>query len=380
MVSAESRFIALRAARRFHTGTFGMSSDPQKLLDFIRAAKKQSVGDDFIVAMLRQNGWPERRIFQAFATYYESALGTPVPSRGSRLENARDAFYYLLIFISLGFWTVALVLFADAYVDHAIPSALDYSYNGESFRTQVAGQLATLILAFPLFLFVSRLTALELARRPEAFESGVRKWLTYVALVVTAVTLLLDAVWFLSSYLSGDLTARFAWKAALLFIVASGVFSYYLGIARADAPARRRDIAFGAGAAALVAVALLLGFSSIGSPMSERAYAADQLRISRLSFIASTIHDRWQDAQKAGTPVLPQSLKDVRFLDPEETIDPISSTPFSYWPLAGPSYRLCATFEVVDYATPLQTEWHHPAGLHCFTMNARENTAIVSPH
>lgn len=342
-----------------------VAADLQKLVDFIGSMKDRQVADDFIATILRQNGWAERRIFQAFTAYYEGVLAKPVPSRGSRLESARDAFYYLLTFITLGFWTVALILFAEAYVDRSLPSPLDNSYVVSSFRSQVAGQLATLIIAFPLFLFVSRLVAQEVARRPESFESGVRKWLTYIALVITAVTLLSDAVWFLSSYLSGDLTTRFAWKALVLFLVAAGVFWYYLGTVRGDAASPSRDRVFGWAATAGVVVALVLGFTSIGTPARERAISLDEQRVQRLRSFDETIHTQWMSKH-----TLPASLREVSQMDAASALDPVTSQPFEYTPVNGSTYRLCASFDAASDQTTADRLWKHPAGHHCFVIDA----------
>jgi hypothetical protein len=346
------------------------SQAPDKVLDFVRAAKGKGVADESIVDLLRQNGWSERRVYDALSTYYEDTLGTPIPARGTRVESARDAFYYLLAFITLGCWTVALVLFADQFVDHAIPDAINgYDISSQYFRSQVAGQLATLIIAFPLFLLVSRLIAVEVARRPEALESGVRKWLTYIALVITAMTLIGDAVWFLTSFLTGDLTARFAWKAAVLFIVAAGVFSYYLSTMRSSAPAPRRDWAYGAAASAAVLVALILGFSAAGTPHTQREMAMDETRVNRLTSAAVEIGEYWEhSAQKEGDRHLPASLADLPGT-PADTQDPQTNQPFEYHPGTGSTYSLCATFVTTDSNN--YSKWSHPSGQHCFTLDAR---------
>ncbi len=348
-----------------------MASDPTKLVEFIASAKARNVADEFIASILRQNGWSDRRIFQAFSNYYHDVLGMEVPSRGSRLENARDAFYYLLTFISLGLWTVSLVQFAYAYIDHVLPSSLDWDYAAVSFSSQVAGQLATLIIAFPLFLFMSRVVAKETARRPEAFESAVRKWLTYIALVITAVTLLTDAVWFLSSYLSGELTARFAWQATVLFIVATGIFSFYLGTVRAESIDTRRDWFFASAATAAVAVALVLGFTSIGSPAQQRVASLDDQRITRLSAIGNAIHTRWVDAGAHGNSALPVSLTSMTELDADTIRDPDTHRLFRYLPTRGSQYQLCANFDGTSPPTRYIDFWYHSSGQHCFTFDAR---------
>jgi len=346
-------------------------ADDDKLGSFIRAAKERGVADDFIVALLRQRGWPERRIYQALADYYEGVLGSPVPTRGSRIEQARDAFYYLLAFVTLGFWMVAFFYLADSLVDRAFPSPLDYSYAALTFRHEAAWSMATLLVAFPLFFFVNWIIAREVARRPDALESGVRKWLTYIALVLTAITLICDAVAFLTQFLTGDLTVRFALKALVLFVVAAGVFWYYLGTVRTELPARLRDHSFGWAAIVAVAAALALGFVNIGSPARERALSLDQRRVSDLSQIATAINRQWATSPK-GRFALPATLDKVPSLGDVQTKDPVTSRPFEYAPTSGTTYKLCATFEAQSFTDVRSSgqSWNHPAGHYCYALDA----------
>ena len=54
-----------------------------------------------------------------------------------------------------------------------------------SMRRSVTWQMATLVVAFPIFLLVMRAIVRENAAHPEQLQSGVRKWLTYIALLGT---------------------------------------------------------------------------------------------------------------------------------------------------------------------------------------------------
>lgn len=207
------------------------------LLDFVGAAKRHGLADQFTVSLLSHNGWSERRIYRAFSAFYADALETPLPSRSQHVEHARDAFLYLLNFITLGFWTVALGQIGYALIAHAFSDpAAPYAY--ESLRDQISWQLATLLVTFPIFALVHSLIRRELSRRPDLFDSGIRKWLTYLALVLAALVILTDGVWFLESLLRGELTVRFILDSLVLLILGGGVFHYYL--ATIDPPAEQQ--------------------------------------------------------------------------------------------------------------------------------------------
>ena len=198
-----------------------------ELEGFIAGAKRAQVADAFIFDQLRQAGWPERRIYAAFTAYYAREHGLVLPVRGSRLEYAREALLYLLNFISLAVWITAAGHLFYVLIDRRFPSALDSAYLRESSRFDLSLELAAIIVAFPIFAVVSRLIARSLKARPEGSESGVRRWLTSVALVIAAVIIIGDAIAFLNEFFQGDLTLRFVLKSLVLVVLAGGVFVYY---------------------------------------------------------------------------------------------------------------------------------------------------------
>jgi hypothetical protein len=211
------------------------SADP--LGSFIGTAKERGVPDDALVPLLKQNGWSERRVYRSLSAYYAAVLGVAPPARGGRGVDARDAFLYLLNFITLGFWVVALGELFTILIDHWFPDPAAPDYG--SLLSQVAWPLAAVIVAFPCFALVGRLIAGEIARRPEAADSGIRAWLTYLALVVAAVCVLTDAIWVLDAFLTGALTIRFVLDSVVVIGLGGGVFAYYLASLRQPAPSER---------------------------------------------------------------------------------------------------------------------------------------------
>lgn len=330
--------------------------------EFIAAAKAKGVDDASLVALLKQNGWSERRIYAALSSYYEGDVGLPIPARGGRTENARDAFFYLLAFLTLGIWAVALVILSNDLIDRAFPSALDSVYeNTQYFRESIAGELASLIIAFPIFLFVSTRIVRETKARPESLESGVRKWLTYIALVITAITLVGDGVWFLREFLVGDLTVRFALKAIALFAISGGIFWYYLTTMRPD-HTRSLDRPFAIASSVAVLGCLIWGFSGIGSPSYERALAFDLRRENDLMGLRSQINE-WYGKHKK-LPV---------HISKEAAVDPQTNKPYEYLRGVGSQYKLCTTFKTDRPATSPSDWTHHHAEHTCFPIDAAKS-------
>lgn len=198
-----------------------------ELFPFLRAAKQHGISDGFVAAMLRQNGWSERRIYQAYSAFYSDLLGLPLPARRQRVD-ARDAFLYLLNFITLSFWAVALGQIFYMLIAHWLPDPTQSTPYAGSLREQLSWQVASVVVAFPIFLFVHNLIHRELHARPDLYDSAIRRWLTYVALVIAAIIVITDAVWFIEALIRGELTARFILDSLVLLVLGGGIFTYYL--------------------------------------------------------------------------------------------------------------------------------------------------------
>lgn len=95
--------------------------------------------------------------------------------------------------------------------------------------------MACIIVAFPVFLFVTRFTLRQLKSHPDKLESGVRKWLTYIALLIAAGIVIGDLITFLAYFLRGELTMRFVSKVFTVLVIAGGIFWYYLDSLRGGA-------------------------------------------------------------------------------------------------------------------------------------------------
>jgi hypothetical protein len=210
-----------------------------ELVQFILLARDRGTSDEFISKLLRDYGWPSREVERAFFEVYEGLLGRPLPTpRGASGELARDAFFYLLAFVTLGIWIQALGEMAFIFIDHLIPDSLnrDYSAYGDP-SWPVAFSLARLLVAYPVYLVLMRQINRDLATHREKNFSGVRKWLTYLTLLVAALIAIGAVIAFLTSFLRGELTPRFLLKVLVVLVLDGGVLWYYFDwIRRKPAP------------------------------------------------------------------------------------------------------------------------------------------------
>ena len=209
------------------------------LTEFIEAARARGASDEVLAGVLERQGWPRKDISRAYAGVYERLTGLPIPARAGHLaESARDAFWYLLSFGTLATWTCGLGSLFFTLINLHFPDPMA-PRQFIAPDAEISGAIASLIVAYPLYLLTMRLLIRGVQAQPEKLESGVRKWLTYIALLVASATVIVDLVTFLSYFLRGELTARFALKVTTVLVVAGGVFSYYL--LWLERPAERRD-------------------------------------------------------------------------------------------------------------------------------------------
>ncbi len=206
------------------------TSRSEKLNGFIEAAKGKGASDEFLADLLREQGWGAKDIYAAFRRHYEGLTGLVLPARGEGSgESARDAFLYLLVFSTLATWTTALGSLLFTFIDRWFPDPLAVQRYYEGSPYAVSTEMACIIVAFPVFLFVMRFILRDTEGHPEKVESGVRKWLTYIALLIAAGIVIGDLITFLAYFLRGELTARFVMKALTVIVIAGSIFWYYLG-------------------------------------------------------------------------------------------------------------------------------------------------------
>jgi hypothetical protein len=185
---------------------------------------------------LRAAGWPASAVQGALGSFAETALPIPVPRPQPSLE-AREAFLYLVLFSTLYVAAFNLGSLLFDLINHWLPDASRMPpgaqarvYLGQAIRWSASA----LIVAAPVFLLVSAITSREIRRDPVKRASKVRRWLTYMTLVVAAAVLIGDVTALVYNVLGGELTTRFALKVLVVAAIASGAFGYYLSGLRAD--------------------------------------------------------------------------------------------------------------------------------------------------
>ncbi|HAV62804.1 MAG TPA: hypothetical protein DCY13_10605, partial [Verrucomicrobiales bacterium] len=285
----------------------------QTLTDFVRDALLRGVPRSEIARALETGGWSAKEIQGALDAFADTDLPVPVP-RKRVSSSAKEAFVYLVLFSSL--YTAAFafgsMLFDLINLTLPLPGELAAIWI-HSLRIGIA----SVVVAFPIFLFMTWQIGRETERNPGQRISPIRRWLTYLTLFVAAIAIVSDLIVLIVTLLEGDLTLRFALKAAVVGLLAGGAFVHYLRDLRRDeqAPAVAGDSAGAdggapkggkvgiAGLVAAVVVVVGIGAWFAGSPQRARLLAQDRQRVKDLMEIQVSVerHYRENDA-------LPESL------------------------------------------------------------------------
>lgn len=300
-----------------------------------------------------------------------------------RIGTAKDFFLQLGVYVSFYASVIALITLLFEAINFAYPKITNaYQYYFPSISLQVA----TLIVAFPLFLFLSWLLQKTYESDPSLREAPIRRWLAYITLFVAGGVVAGDLITVIYMFLDGqELTAGFLLKVLALLVIAGGVFMYYLREIRNVILPKERNM-WRLAAILVVIGSIILGFSVVGSPADQRSLRYDNQRVSDLQSIQWQIVNYYQ--QKGSIPNNLSELEDPisGFVPP---IDPETGEDYGYT-LIGQSakaFELCATFDreglgfmngpsrpmipsgMPEGASISRTfeNWAHGAGEHCFS-------------
>jgi len=202
------------------------------LILFVKEALERGQSREQIKGVLEQAGWKSDEVRNALQAYAEISFPIPVPRRKPYM-NAREAFLYLLLFLTLYWSSFSFGQLLYQFINRAFPDPL-IMYYGMGDTTTIRMDVASILIAFPVFLWISWFLAKGIAKDPEKRGSKIRKWLTYLTLFIAAGIIIGDLIALVFNLLAGDLTPRFILKVLTVGGIAGAIFGYYLMELRKD--------------------------------------------------------------------------------------------------------------------------------------------------
>jgi hypothetical protein len=277
---------------------------------------------------------------------------------------------------------IFLLVLIFGVVNLLFPDATDRYWDIEQAQQSIRVGIAVLIVFYPVYLTLTRIVNQQRRAVSEGQYLALTKWLIYLSLLAGGLTLLINLVVVINTFLGGEVTERFVLKAlAVLLIVGVAVF-YYARDARGYWLTREKlSLTVGGVVSGLVLVTLVVGFLQIDTPTEVREQKLDQTQVQDLREIQWLIQDYY-----LANETLPQTLSDVPRANQYNA--PEGRAEYEY-KVTDVGFALCAEFlseapESERYAYPIAPDkdltiigaddWYYEPGEWCF-----ERTVKTAP-
>lgn len=280
----------------------------------------------------------------------------------------KDFFLHLGTIVALYVSVTSFLALIFQVIDYKFRDNLYGFYDPYASGMKIS--ISSLVIMFPIFILLSWLLEKEYSKFLEKRGLGVRRWLIYITLFIAGLTLAIDLIVLINTFLGGEITTRFFLKVLFVFIVAGAVFGYYIFDLLRGVGEKKNIVKTFVWAAAIAVIAAIVGgFIFVGSPGSQRAVRMDSTRVNDLETIQSEIITFWQSKEK-----LPAKISDLKnsvsgFVP---SVDPENNNPYEYKTTGQNSFELCANFTTenknnlnVEYGAP-NYNWQHGKGRFCF--------------
>lgn len=302
--------------------------------------------------------------------------------------TAKDFFLHVAILMTLYVSIVSLITLLVQTINAALPDAVEgmYYYSYQGYTNGMRFAVASLIIIFPVFVFLSWWNHRQIRINPELKELSIRKWFSYLTLFLAGATIIGDLIAFLNSFLGGEITLRFVLKVLAILLVSAFVFIYQMYELRGSGT-RGAYRTFRVLAIVVVLASIIWSFFIMGSPMTARDLRFDERRVSDLTNIQWQIINFWQRKEKLPTTLTELNDPISGWFTPK---DPSTEGDYEYRSTGVFSFELCATFtrenisaqmsgafpakpypasmyETGPRGEPISENWSHSAGRACFS-------------
>ena len=197
-----------------------------ELAGFVKEGLQRGIPRKQIGDALSKAGWTGPEVQRALNSFAEGDFPVPVP-RPAAYVSAREAFIYLVSFTTLGLSAYAAGDVLFEFINRGFPAPTPPPITQPVLET-IRWSLASLLVAFPVFLLVDREIARMVRADPAKLVSQIRQQVTYLTLFIASCVLLGDFTVLVYNFLGSELTARFLLKVVTAGAIAGAVFLYHL--------------------------------------------------------------------------------------------------------------------------------------------------------
>jgi len=299
---------------------------------------------------------------------------------------AKFAFFYLLSLISLISLAMATGSIIFQIINKYVVDVLNElrgTYSSSSLRFSIS----SIIISAPIFYYVSHLINKSLHSGELEKDSQIRKWLSYLILLISFIVMSGWFVGIIFNFLDGELTLKFILKAITAVAIAGTVFSYYFYDLKRKEVLGKKDrvvLIYSSVTALVVLVTLVSAFIFVESPKDARLRKIDNETLLRLSNVDNSISEYYRLNNQIPAE-LRELLNESNTLVKEKNLySPGSNEFFAYSVIEDTKYRICANFYLSNKDTDddyrysyLKQEWLHDAGEQCFERRVDDISALM---
>jgi len=304
-------------------------------------------------------------------------MKTPLKSNQFKGKGALDAFLNLLSLATLGWLAISLGMILFQLINKFF-AARAVDYIARFSQGPLKFGIASVVILTPIFLAISAWLHHNYKVGKLNHKSGIHRWLTYLMLFASALTIIGRLIYQLFRFLDGDYALMVILKTLVILGIAGSIFGYYLyDLIRKDFSKRSKTSQISFSLVIIVTLAsVITGFSLIDSPSHARAVKFDQQRVNDLYNLNGLINDYYLQNKE-----LPLDLSVAKF---SQFKDPKTKKTYDYKVVGQKEYELCATFSLAadlnetDYGYGGNRDWsYHQAGYQCFSNKIVEDIKTV---
>ena len=294
-------------------------------------------------------------------------------------STPKDVFMHLLAIVALYASVISFITLLWQFINAWIPDPL--TYNTQFTSQKVQWSSSVLLVMYPVYVLMTWLINKDFFKNPSKRDLSIRKWLVYLTLFISALTVIIDLITLIYNFLGGDLTLQFFFKILAVLITAASVFGYYLWDMRKGNKSSPKLLKILGWAVSVMVLSAVIGaFFTIGSPARQRKMRIDSQRVYDLQNLQVSILNYYLQHSK-----LPENLTELSNSTPGfvTPIDPVNSSSYQYTVDSNLLFTLCANFDLPSqekfseprpyfptYYDLTAGDWRHEEGQVCFQRDA----------
>lgn len=293
------------------------------------------------------------------------------------LHPAVTAFIIIFSLVALGFTAFAIgitfFVLIEKYVVDPLNPVSYWDYDSLKFS------IASLVITTPIYIVLINYVQKYLSNGRLNINSHVRKWLSYLTILVSSLVIIGELISVIMNFLDGELTLMVSLKLLTVILIAIGILLYSIfDIRREELKGRNMlRIVFNSIIIPLSIITLIIAGVLMESPSHARYRRIDEQTLNKLNEIKYGISNYNSEYGQ-----LPETLEilqkaDRVYLYVEDFNSLDENHPIKYTITDEDSYSLCADFnlsteEIEKYGSSYnyyEDVLDHEAGYQCFDLD-----------